>query len=299
MEESSRRPETISRRVKLFYEGSPFPGFDLDRYESCQDLARQAHWFARTLDAHIPLDARVLDAGCGTGQLTCFLARRGRSVLGIDASERSLNIAHSLKERLGLKGATFTAGDVLALNLAPATFDVVLCHGVLHHTPDPARGIQNLARVTRCGGHLVVGLYNRYGRFLLHLRRWAHKILGPPPERSRGATMSKQWGKPDSDSLKAQSWYLDQYEHPYESTHTIGQVLGWFRRAGVSYVSSVPPIELFRTYSPALRLFQRQAQPSINYAGLCYLLVQLGWVFSMRNTGGFFVLVGQRQGRAP
>jgi 2-polyprenyl-3-methyl-5-hydroxy-6-metoxy-1,4-benzoquinol methylase len=296
---STGRSEIIARQVSEFYEATPFPGFDLDKYESCEDLARQAHWFARLLDAHIPLNAEVLDAGCGTGQLTCFLARRGRRVLGIDTSERSLAIANALKEKLGVGEATFRAGDVLALDLAPGRFDVVLCLGVLHHTTDPARGIENLVRVTRCGGHLVAGLYNRYGRLVLHARRWAYRLFGNPSEPARVVTVSRQWGMPDGDSPKAQSWYQDQYEHPYESTHTIGQALRWFRQAGVAYINSVPPIELLRHYSPTLRLFQRQVQPSIDYTGLCYLLVQLGWILSLRNTGGYFVLVGQREGKTP
>ena len=60
--------------VNEFYEANPFPGFDPGKYEARADLVTRASWYARRLDAEIPFEASVIDVGCGTGQLACFLA---------------------------------------------------------------------------------------------------------------------------------------------------------------------------------------------------------------------------------
>ena len=76
--------------VNEFYEANPFPGFDPGKYETRQDLVARASWYAHRVDAEIPFGASVIDVGCGTGQLACFLALKGRRVLGVDYSQRSL-----------------------------------------------------------------------------------------------------------------------------------------------------------------------------------------------------------------
>src|SRR5262245_45906611 len=99
--------DAVLRVVNEFYEANPFPGFDPGKYETRADLARRASWYAQRLDAEIPFDASVVDVGCGTGQLACFLASKGRRVLGVDYSQRSLALAQALKENLALGTVEF------------------------------------------------------------------------------------------------------------------------------------------------------------------------------------------------
>ena len=116
------------------------------------------------------LGHRIIDVGCGTGELARAIARRvGRTgrVIGIDNSETMLAEA-----RQRVAGTTpqveFQAGDVTRLDLENATFDGALCERVFQHLATPQAAMAELARITRPGGRIVVvdtdwGLHAIYG----------------------------------------------------------------------------------------------------------------------------------------
>lgn len=102
----------------------------------------------------------VLDAGCGHGRYLRAFRALGARAVGLDIGRGP--------EQAGLEpdpeGLAWVQGDVLAPPFRPASFDLVFCDGVLHHTPDPARGYAALARLLKPGGALYVWLYPREGR---------------------------------------------------------------------------------------------------------------------------------------
>jgi ubiquinone/menaquinone biosynthesis C-methylase UbiE len=95
----------------------------------------------------------VADVGTGTGFLAEAALDAGARVIGIDASEGMLSQA-----RARFAGREFEArrGDVDALPLEDAQADAVLANMVLHHAPDPAGAIREMARVLKPGGTLVI-----------------------------------------------------------------------------------------------------------------------------------------------
>jgi SAM-dependent methyltransferase len=285
--------DSVLRVVNEFYETNPFPGFDPGKYETRSDLVERASWYAQRVDAEIPFDASVVDVGCGTGQLACFLGLKGRHVLGIDYSHRSLALAETLKERLALSTVSFRRLNLLDWDLPENAFDFVFCNGVLHHTSDPYGGFQNLVRITKPGGRLVVGLYNRYGRLMLLLRRRVVWLLSRIDPKAKDRAIRKQLVMDDADEAKRHTWYADQYEHPHESTHTVAEVLRWFRENGLQYVSSFPDIELFGTGSK--RIFRPRDVAGWRSGPVAHVLVQLAWILTQNAGGGYFVLVGQKQ----
>lgn len=99
---------------------------------------------------------RVLDAGCGTGLYTRRLAAAGVTVTGVDADPEML-VAARLKAPL----ATLVEGDAMALPFADAGFDLSLAVTLLCFVEDPQRAVDELVRVTRPGGRVVLAELGR------------------------------------------------------------------------------------------------------------------------------------------
>ena len=93
----------------------------------------------------------VLDAACGTGRHSLWLAKQGHEVIGVDASPAML-----AKARAKLPGARFEQGDLAALPLPDASVDAALCALALVHVPDLHPALAELARVVRPGGRIVI-----------------------------------------------------------------------------------------------------------------------------------------------
>ncbi|MFN7971587.1 MAG: methyltransferase domain-containing protein [Acidobacteriota bacterium] len=283
---------SIPQVVNQFYEDNPFPGYRMEKYRTRRDLARLASWYARLLDAHIPFDASVADVGCGTGQLSCFLALKGRPVTGFDFTRASLTRATELAERLGLSSARFVWADVLALDVPDASFDYVFCNGVLHHTPDPRRGFSHVARICKPGGYVAVGLYNTYGRTTLRARRFVVNALSRTFRKVEEREIDGLFD--GAERSKKEIYFADQFRHPYESVHSVGQALRWFREEGISYVNSFPSIEIFRKPAPFEDPFTRPDAGAWRRSAPSILGKQLTWVLRLGPAGGYFVIVGRK-----
>jgi ubiquinone/menaquinone biosynthesis C-methylase UbiE len=93
----------------------------------------------------------ALDAACGTGRHAAYLLARGHRVVGVDATPEML-----AKARARVPGADFRVGDLRRLPVEAASVDLAVCALALTHLPDLAPAVDELARVVRPGGRLVV-----------------------------------------------------------------------------------------------------------------------------------------------
>lgn len=102
---------------------------------------------------------KVLDLGCGIGFWPPqFWARGWRDITAGDLSARSLDLARKRAAIYGVT-ATFREENAESLSFADATFDHVHCHGVVHHTTDPARAVREIHRVLKPGGTAMISVY--------------------------------------------------------------------------------------------------------------------------------------------
>jgi S-adenosylmethionine-dependent methyltransferase len=136
------------------------------RLGKLRDVVRQ-ELVARQLDAHLPSPPlRVLDVGCGQGTQALRLARRGHQVTGLDPSAELLgrlrrDLAAEAPEVQARVRVLHAAADQIPRLLQPASFDTVLCHGVLMYLTDPVPVLDAVATVTAPGG--LVSLLVRNG----------------------------------------------------------------------------------------------------------------------------------------
>jgi 2-polyprenyl-3-methyl-5-hydroxy-6-metoxy-1,4-benzoquinol methylase len=290
----SKEDTRIGNIVAEFYNENPFPGYDINKYITREDLYKNANIYSRMLDDQIPWEKTILDAGCGTGQLACLLSVKNRKTLGMDFSEKSLAKGNELKEKLKLDNVTFRRENLLDLEYDGQQFDYIFCNGVLHHTNNPYLGFQNIIPFAKTGTYIIIGLYNKYGRLRLRIkRRWVNWKYRSNKEKTRGA-IQEMLVKDEKDTEKQDTWYQDQYLHPHELSHTIDELLDWYKKNNVEYINSLPPIELFRKEEHAIRIFKKSSATGWRNNKLAHLLKQLKWTISLRKTGGYFMIVGRK-----
>ena len=142
------------------------------------DLAAQAYeplWQAQLAGVQDELLAcaaltpgeHVLDVACGTGLVAFAAAERVGSsgrVSGIDLSGKMVDAAQCRAQSLELANIDFARMDAENLALPDASFDVVLCALGLMYMPDPERAVQEMRRVLRPGGRVVIAVWGERSR---------------------------------------------------------------------------------------------------------------------------------------
>jgi SAM-dependent methyltransferase len=273
---------TRTEVVRRFYEGAPFPDYPPGGSLSWLRARAERSEFARLIDRAIPGDARVVEIGCGTGQMSLYLARAHRVVIGADLSRASLRLAVEAARRFELDQVQFIETDLHNPGMRAGAFDVVYSSGVLHHTPDPSAAFARIVRLARPGGKIVLGVYNAFARIPLRARRMVARLSGhrfipcDPVLRDR-----------ESEPARREAWLRDQYKHPEEHRHTLAEVQGWFAENDVEYLRTYPSAMLCEESE---ELFANAAD-NWSFEGW---LAQLGWIGTLGHEGGLFVTVGRR-----
>jgi ubiquinone/menaquinone biosynthesis C-methylase UbiE len=243
--ETNERIAAIRSQVVGMYSKVPWPGN--------RRADEEMGWRLRSLGIGKEDYAgkNVLEVGCGTGDYALWYATHGAGqVTGVDLSDGSLAAAAEKKRVHSIENITFLKQDVLRLAFPDKAFDYSYSVGVLHHTGDPFRGFQEMVRVTKPGGIVIVSLYNQYSRFLLYQRQKICKRLGGDDLEAR-----VRWGQrlfpiatrklnKRYHGLNYEAVLYDCYACPHESLHSGGEILKWFKKTGVRYTGSFAPLRI-------------------------------------------------------
>ncbi|NET33156.1 MAG: class I SAM-dependent methyltransferase [Cyanothece sp. SIO1E1] len=272
--------QAISAAVAQLYNTYPFPpeplldqpppGYNwrwnwLTAYHFCtgQKPSRQA--------------VRILDAGCGTGVGTEYLVHLNpdADVVGIDLSAGALAVAQERCQKSGATRVEFHHLSLFDVEHLPGEFDLINCVGVLHHTPDPIRGIQALAQKLKPGGLLHVFVYGELGRWEIKLMQEAIALLQGDQrgDYTDGVNVGRQLfaALPENNRLRQRdrerwslenhldAYFADMYVHPQEIDYNINTVFELIEASGLEFIGfSNPQVwDLQRLVGQASELLER------------------------------------------
>src|SRR5262249_271609 len=160
----------------------------------------------------------IVEIGCGTGQMSLYLTRGDRLVIAADLTRAALLLGQHAAQHLGLARVQFVETDLHRPGLRAGAFDIIYASGVLHPPPDPRTSFARIATLARAGGIIIVGLYNSFARIPLRLRRLVARMSG-----FRWIPFDPVLRERDSEPARRNAWLRDQYQHPEEHRHTVGE----------------------------------------------------------------------------
>jgi SAM-dependent methyltransferase len=279
--------DTETKKVTEFYKITPFPNYkDNDDKQSILEKGNK-NVLAQKFKNFIGFKKKVLEVGCGTGQLSIYFSLgTNNRIVGFDPTIQSLNLAKNFARKNEISNIEFVNADIFDDVLVDNYFDFVWCNGVLHHTKDPYKAFQIVAKSLKSEGYILIGLYNKFGRFRTILRKYLSKIFG---------VRFLEFFDPTLKNLKIsveekKSWIKDQYFHPIESLHTLDEVLEWFYNNDIEYVNSIPScdFEFIQDYS---NLFKKKSKGSF----YSRIINQFSMIFNrLGSDGGLFVVIGKK-----
>jgi len=121
-----------------------------------------------------------LDAGCGFGRHIYHAASSGAEMVGVDFSQAIDATRQNTKH---LPNVHLVQADIYRLPFARETFDFIYSIGVLHHLPDPGRGLRSLSSLLKVDGTLFVWLYSSKRKILNAMLETARRVTTWMPHR--------------------------------------------------------------------------------------------------------------------
>jgi len=223
------------QKVKELYEKYPYPSKEEVTAEGTKYFAK---WAAKIIgkDETYWKGKKVLELGCGTGELGCGLSLLGAEYTGIDFSKNSIKKAKKNSSVLKCKTPKFIEKDILELKEGElGLYDVVIALGSLHHTINAKAGFHIATTHLKEGGVIIVGLYNKYSRAKLRVKRIIIKLFAGNNIEKRIKIGKMLFGSTGSITRDA-----DKYGQTHETYHSINEILKWFRKEKINFISSKP-----------------------------------------------------------
>lgn len=163
--------------VKDYYEKEAFD-YDKEFYinEGKYPTLRYRHNYILQMLSEIDIEgnAKILDVGCGPGEMVKDLVKFNRKIYGIDIADEMVKIA---KERISNEfknssNVILSQGDIENLQFENNFFDIIICSGVVEYLKDDITWLQEIKRTLKINGYLIINITNKYS-----IRRWTAPII--------------------------------------------------------------------------------------------------------------------------
>jgi len=241
----------IANTVHDFYNQHPYPPpiNNLDSYQK-----RWQEYNRRRAEFHLfwpnqPYceGGTILVAGCGTSQAAKYALRQpGARVIGIDFSETSIKHSLQLKDKYNLKNLELKVLPIEQVGELQEKFDKIICTGVLHHLPDPARGLCALVNVLKANGAMHLMLYAPYGRIGIYMLQELCQHIEVIPSRPEIEDLARllhilphdhplQSRLHDSPDFQNEVGLADALLHPQDRAYSVPQVFELLEGCGLKF----------------------------------------------------------------
>lgn len=278
---------SIVKKVSEFYTSNPFPNYKIDDDKISILEKGNKNLLANQFKKFVGYNKKILEIGCGTGQLsTYFSIGNNNLVVAMDATLQSLKIAKNFAKKNDIQNLIYVNADIFEDVLVDEYFDFIWCNGVLHHTKDPNQAFNVAIKSLKKNGYVLIGLYNKFGRLRTLIRKLFYKIIGLKFLEIFDPTLKKL----KISKNEKLAWIRDQYNHPQESLHTLDEILNWFEKNKIDFISSIPSCDFIdNNYE---EIFKKRSKGNYFYR----LLSQILMIFnSLGSDGGLFIIIGKKR----
>jgi SAM-dependent methyltransferase len=247
-EARASRASGAAQVVSTFYERHPYPPpvDDLDRYRRlCSEERRRADACLFWPTEPYRDDRSILVAGCGTSQAAKVALRWPRAhVIGIDVSATSIEQTEKLKRKHRIENLEVRHLPVECAIELGRRFEHVICTGVLHHLPDPDKGLRALRDMLTSDGAMHLMVYAPYGRAGVYLLQdYCRRLgIGTTATEIRDLAASLRALPPDHPLLpllrsapdfRDEAGLADALLHPQDRAYSVPQLLDFLGAAGL------------------------------------------------------------------
>jgi SAM-dependent methyltransferase len=249
-ETPSPKATAVAEAVRGFYEHHPYPppADDLDKYQAWRDpQKRRAEFHLLWPSRPFNEDHSILIAGCGTSQAAKHAMRwPAARVVGIDFSETSVRCTAELKQKYALDNLQVHQLPIERASDLGASFDQIVCTGVLHHMADPDAGLRALRGVLAPDGVMNIMLYAPYGRTGIYMLQDFCRRIGISATDAEirdlvAALKALPPGHPlqnllrEAPDFRNEAAIADALLHPCDRAYSVPQLLDFLDRSGLRF----------------------------------------------------------------
>jgi SAM-dependent methyltransferase len=273
-------------KVTNFYKESPFPNYKSNDNKGTILEKADENYLTSKFKKYIGYKKNVLEVGCGTGQLALYFAiGTNNNILGLDPTIESLLLAQNFAKKNDINNIEFVNADIFDDVLKDEVFDFIWCNGVLHHTKNSYEAFEILIKSLKKNGYVLIGLYNKIGRVRTIVRKYLYKVFGEGILNLLDPTLRNL----KENNIERKAWIRDQYTHPIESLHSLDDVLCWFDKKDIEFISSIPSCDFDEDVGSDL--FVKKSRGSF----FSRIWNQFEMIFNnLGSDGGLFIVIGKK-----
>lgn len=246
----------LAKSVKNLYTIEPHPNY----WEVSDDKVKEAMEylypiFEEIYDPNITKNEKVLVAGCGTGEELIPTSEYFQKIHAVDFCEKSLEIAKKNLKRIGKTDITFQNLDLLNINLIKTKFNYIISRGVIHHTENPYKALENLFDLTNEKGQIYLSVYNSFGEWLYMLKLGIINLLSRKNDFEKREKLLRKL----RFTQERRSFDYDAFVNPIVKPFSIFKIRRFAKKHGFKIIFLFPYVNPFRN----IKIIQEMGEKKI------------------------------------